>query len=157
MKRSSQSRKELSEDKERRRKKKNAQMLFPSDSPQKDPNGPLELHAEPVQLIRIDLKSDSCIEHSRYTIWTNCCTVGSDSDCCDIPIDHSSVALRHAQFAHDEFGFYVEALQENKPTFRNRQRIRSNVVTYLEEGDIVGLGDLEFKTHFIHDTVKDQL
>ena len=127
-------------------------MLFPSfDSSEETPDQPLELHTDPVQLIRIDHLSDLHREPVRLTIWTNACTIGSDSDCCDLPVDHVSVALLHAQFGHDEYGFFIEPLQESKPTFRNRQRIRSNTVTYLEEGDIVGIGDLEYKTHFIHD------
>ncbi len=158
MKKTSHERKELSEEKDRRRKRKNAQMLFPtSDSTSTYQDDPLELHAEPVQLIRIDHKNTDSRDKDRVTIWTNACTVGSDSDCCDIPIDHPSIALCHARFAHNEFGFYIESLQDSKPTFRNRQRIRSNMMTYLEEGDIVGLGDLEYKTHFIHGNTKNQL
>ena len=152
IKRSSKDSRKMTEEKVIRRKRKNAQMLFPSfDMSEQNYAQSFELHSDPVQLIRIDHLSGNHSGHPRLTIWTNACTVGSDSDCCDIPIDHPSVALLHAQFGHDDYGFFIEPLQESKPTFRNRQRIRPNIVTYLEEGDIVGIGDLEYKTHFIHD------
>ena len=109
-----------------------------------------------MQLIRIDDRSSKSKEKTRFTIWTNTCTVGCDSDCCSLPIDHPSLALKHAVFGHDEYGFYIEALQENKGTYKNRQRIRSELRSYLEEGDIVGIGELEFEVHFIHSTKENQ-
>ena len=134
-----------------RRKTRNTKILFPSfDTADKKEDHFLDLHPDPVQLIRIDSKDGRDHQKMRLTIWTNTCTVGSDSDCCALSIDHSSLALRHAVFGHDEYGFYIEALQEKKGTYRNRQRIRPNMRSYLEDGDIVGIGDLEFEVHFIH-------
>lgn len=152
----SKDKKQYAEKKVRRRKNRNTKILFPSSDIMSNENDPLGLHPDPVQLIRIDDQSSKSKEKTRFTIWTNTCTVGCDSDCCSLPIDHPSLALKHAVFGHDEYGFYIEALQENKGTYKNRQRIRSELRSYLEEGDIVGIGELEFEVHFIHSTKENQ-
>ena len=142
----------FSEKKNRRRRNRNTRILFPSsESSEQNTDLSFEFHQDPVQLIRIDNRTSNSVPATRLTIWTNTCTVGSDSDCCALSIDHSSLALKHAVFGHDEYGFYVEALQNSKGTFRNRQRIKPEERSYLKEGDLVGLGDLEFEVHFIHD------
>lgn len=142
----------FAEKKNRRRKNRNTRILFPSsDKAEHNEDHSFEFHQDPVQLIRIDNRTSNSVPATRLTIWTNTCTVGSDSDCCALSIDHSSLALKHAVFGHDEYGFYVEALQNSKGTFRNRHRIKPEERSYLKEGDLVGLGDLEFEVHFIHD------
>ena len=142
----------FSEKKNRRRRNRNTRILFPSsESSEQNTDLSFEFHQDPVQLIRIDNRTSNSVPATRLTIWTNTCTVGSDSDCCALSIDHSSLALKHAVFGHDEYGFYVEALQNSKGTFRNKQRIKPEERSYLKEGDLVGLGDLEFEVHFIHD------
>ena len=85
-----------------------------------------------------------------FTVWTNELTIGCDADCCDHYIDHSSLALRHCRFGHDVQGFFVEALSDKKGTYLNRRRIPSSEKAYLQEGDILGIGELEYKTHFVH-------
>lgn len=141
----------FSEKKIRRRKSRNTRILFPSsDLTETNTDYSFDFSLDPVQLICTDVKASNKGVNNRFTIWTNVCTVGSDSDCCALSIDHSSLALKHAVFGHDEYGFYVETLQDSKGTYRNRQRITAGERSYLSEGDIVGLGDLEFEVHFVH-------
>ena len=153
---SSRDKKKYAEKKIRRRKNRNTKILFPSSDVVNKDSDPLGLHPDPVQLIRIDDHPLHGESKTRFTIWTNTCLVGSDSDCCSLPIDHPSLALQHASFGHDEYGFYIEALQDSKGTYKNRQRIRPELRTYLEEGDLVGIGDLEFEVHFVHSKGENQ-
>ena len=144
----------ICDEKEKRRKTRNAQMLFPEQSePEKDSH-PLALSDDPVQFIETSQRDPSS-HPRRFTVWTNRCAVGQDSDICDLTFDHPSVALYHAVFCHDEHGFYIESLQSGKGTFKNRTRLRQNEKAYLEEGDIIGIGELEFVTRFVRSRDKE--
>ncbi len=138
----------MSEEKAKRRKIRNTQILFPSSD--NDPeSSPLDLSFDPVLFLRIgSSRLDPNID--AFTVWTNELTLGCDADYCDHYIDHDSLALCHCRFGHDVHGFFVEALSDKKATFLNRRRIPVNEKAYLEEGDILGIGELEYKTHFVH-------
>ena len=141
------------EEKEKRRKSRNARLLFPGCSLPGNPPAPLSLSSAPVELVGI--RSGNLIP-TRFTVWTHRLIVGGDSDMCDYTIDHPSVALIHASFGYDEQGFYLEALQNGKGTYRNRQHLASHEKAYLQDGDIVGIGDLEFVTKFVHPQSKKE-
>lgn len=145
----------VDEEKTRRRKEYNTQILFPESDDTSDPEHFLGLYPDPVQLIRVDLRSVPHPEKGRLTIWTRTCSVGSDSDCCNLPIDHPSLALCHAYFAWDDEGFYIEAVQDSKGTYLNRQKLSPHEKAYIHEGDIIGMGELEFETHFIRPRDED--
>ncbi|MBO4928099.1 MAG: FHA domain-containing protein [Clostridiales bacterium] len=140
--------KSTSEEKTRRRKTRNAQMLFPRQN-EAVKSDPLDICSDPVQFIG-GAGNKGKNAASRFTVWTNACTVGLDANCCEIYIDHPSLDLRHADMGRDEHGFFVRSLSTGKPTYVNRQRLRPNEKTYLKNGDLVGLGDLEYETVFIH-------
>ena len=137
------------EEKARRRKIRNTQILFPSSDTGQDPSSS-EFSSDPVLFLRISSSSKADPDMDAFTVWTNELTIGCDADCCDHYIDHSSLALRHCRFGHDVQGFFVEALSDKKGTYLNRRRIPSSEKAYLQEGDILGIGELEYKTHFVH-------
>ena len=71
----------FSEKKNRRRKKRNTRILFPSsEKAEQNKDLSFEFHQDPVQLIRIDNCTSNNVPATRLTIWTNTCIVGSDSD-----------------------------------------------------------------------------
>ena len=142
----------MTKEKTKRRKTRNAQMLFPTSTKEEDAgSGKYAFSNDPVQFESVTIGTGSQTDLPRFTVWLNTLLVGSDSDCCDLAIDHPSLALCHAVFAHDKKGFYIEALQEAKGTFLNRKRLPLNEKAYLQQGDIVGLGDLEYRTLFLHE------
>ncbi|MBO4687855.1 MAG: FHA domain-containing protein [Clostridiales bacterium] len=151
MDRNKQEHKMTSEEKEKRRKSRNARMLFPGNEVQETMLPHFSFASCPVQFIGL---SSECDLPNNFTMWTHRLIIGRDADMCDYCIDHASLALIHAEFSHDDSGFYIEPLQEGKGTFRNRQRLAAHEKAYLQDGDIVGMGDLEFKTHFVHTATK---
>lgn len=137
------------EEKAKRRKIRNTQILFPSSDTDQDPS-PSEFSSDPVLFLRISSSSRTDPDMDAFTVWTNELTLGCDADYCDHYIDHSSLALCHCRFGHDVQGFFVEALSDKKGTYLNRRKIPAHEKAYLEEGDILGIGELEYKTHFVH-------
>lgn len=148
LKNESAEKKNMIEEKAKRRKIRNAQILFPSSDANETSSK--NLSSDPVLFFRISSSSRSDPDMDSFTVWTNELTLGSDADYCDHYIDHSSLALCHCRFGHDVQGFFVEALSEKKGTYLNRRRIPLNEKAYIEEGDILGIGELEYKTHFVH-------
>ena len=148
LKNESTEKKNMIEEKTKRRKIRNTQILFPSSD--NDQPSSLDLSSDPVLFLRISSSSLSDPDLDSFTVWTNALTLGSDADYCDHFIDHASLALCHCRFGHDVQGFFVEALSEKKGTYLNRRRIAVNEKAYIEEGDILGIGELEYKTHFVH-------
>jgi len=152
IRKSSSERQEMTKEQTKRRKTRNAQMLFPTSTKAKESGSDkYAFSKDPVQFESVAAETDPQTDLPRFTVWLNTLLVGSDSDCCDLAIDHPSLALCHAVFAHDKKGFYIEALQEAKGTFLNRRRLPLNEKAYLQQGDIVGLGDLEYRTLFLHE------
>ena len=149
LKNESTEKKNMIEEKAKRRKIRNTQILFPSSDAGQEFSA-LDISSDPVQFFRIGSSSHVDPDIDVFTVWTNSLTLGSDADYCDHYIDHSSLALCHCMFGHDVQGFFVEALSEKKGTYLNRRRIPVNEKAYIEEGDIVGIGELEYKTHFVH-------
>lgn len=148
LKKESEDKKNMIEEKTKRRKIRNTQILFPSSDT--GTSDPLDFSSDPVQFLRIRSAGKEDPDTDLFTIWTNTLTLGRDADSCDHFIDHPSLALRHCTFGHDVQGFFVEALSDKKGTFLNRRRIPVNEKAYLEEGDILGIGELEYATHFVH-------
>ncbi|MBP5492849.1 MAG: FHA domain-containing protein [Clostridiales bacterium] len=144
--------KKLSSEKEKRRKTRNVQMLFP-DVKQKDLSEELLsfFSSHPVQFQEVYCKGEKEPGDIRFTIWTNTFTIGMDVDCCDFSIDHPSLSLKHACFGWDTKGLFIEDLSTRKGTFLNRRRLLEKEKGYIHEGDIIGLGDLEFQAHFLRD------
>ncbi|MBO4474893.1 MAG: FHA domain-containing protein [Clostridiales bacterium] len=142
-----QERRTTSVEKEKRRKSRNARMLFPRSASSETDISQYSFSSCPVQFIGI---ASEHVLPPNFTMWTHRLTIGQDADMCDYCIDHPSLALLHACFCHDESGFYIEPLQDGKGTFRNRQRLALHERAYLQDGDIVGVGDLEFRTRFVH-------
>jgi len=60
----------------------------------------------------------------------------------DIPIDLDSVSRRHARFARDAKGWYVEDLSSTNGSFVNDERIERH---HLVDGDIVRFGEAVVK------------
>lgn len=138
-------------EKSQRRKTRNAQILFPGITDIRNDVSKYEFSDEPVQFT--DVSSPPVHERTQsFTIWTKGFTVGLDSDCCDLAIDHSSISLKHAYFGTDEYGFFMEDLNSRQGSFVNRKRIEPYEKCYVSEGDIVGIGQKEFIVHFVHDT-----
>lgn len=147
-------RKNHAQEKSQRRKSRNAQMLFPEKTFALNDSSIYEFSDDPVQFTDISTMPVSEREQS-FTIWTKGFTVGLDSDCCDLAIDHSSVSLKHAFFGTDEIGFYIEDLQSRHGSFVNRKKIDPYEKCYLSDGDIVGIGKKEFVVHFIREKHQD--
>lgn len=143
-------------EKSQRRKSRNAQILFPDDSTILNQESLYEFSDDPVQFTDVSVPPVHEREQS-FTIWTKGFTVGLDSDCCDLSIDHSSVSLKHAFFGTDENGFYIEDLQSKQGSFVNRKRIDPYERYYLSDGDLVGIGKKEFLVHFIREKHEDHL
>ncbi len=138
-------------EKSQRRKMRNAQILFPENDSLLVDASTYEFTENPVQLTDISV-APVCERTQSFTIWTKGFTVGLDSDCCDLAIDHTSVSLKHAFFGTDNYGFFVEDLHSHQGTFVNRTRIAPNEKYYLTDGDIIGIGKKEFILHFIRET-----
>jgi two-component system, cell cycle response regulator len=60
----------------------------------------------------------------------------------DIPIDLDSVSRRHARFARDSKGWFVEDLGSTNGTFVNDERVQRHI---LVDGDIVRFGEAVVK------------
>ena len=144
----------LLSEKNKRRKDRNAKMLFPSEKALKNTSSCIyEFAADPVQFIETTVGKE---EHKRFTVWTKGFTIGLDTDCCDLTIDHSSVSLKHAFLGTDEKGFYIEDLHSQHGSFVNRKRIDPEEKYYLSDGDLIGFGKKEFIMHFVHGNKEDQ-
>ena len=136
--------------KEERRKKRNTSILFPSDSRLRKQELLLaELSPDPVQFLLLKNTEDAKNMEQAFTIWTDHFVVGQDSDCCDYSIDDPSLSLTHALFQKDAQGLSIEDLDSQYGTFVNRKRLLNGEKVYLQDGDILGLGNLEFLTRFI--------
>ena len=142
---------ELHSEKEDRRKKRNTSMLFPTEREGRDPKALLaDLLPQPIQFLCISNTSGKSTCESTFTIWTDHFIVGLDADCCDFSLNDSSLSLTHARFTKDDHGMYVEDLHSKNGTFVNRKRLGKGERVYLQDGDILGLGALEFQSRFIY-------
>ena len=112
-----------------------------------------EFAPDPVQFIETTLGNEG---RKKFTVWTKGFTIGLDTDCCDLTIDHSSVSLKHAFLGTDENGFYIEDLHSRNGSFVNRKRIDPFEKYYLSDGDLIGFGKKEFIMHFVHEKKEDQ-
>ena len=140
--------------KEQRRKTRNAQMLFPqteSKSGWEDPSDGLLIH--PVLFEEITPGKNTNEIGQRFTFWTNEFLIGEDSDICDYCIEHKHLSLRHARLIKDATGIFVQDLNSQSGTFVNRRRLLKNEKVYLEDGDIIGFGDAEFRVKYVHGIV----
>ena len=144
----------LLSEKDKRRKDRNARMLFPSEKPFENHSSSMyEFAPDPVQFIETTLGNEG---RKKFTVWTKGFTIGLDTDCCDLTIDHSSVSLKHAFLGTDENGFYIEDLHSRNGSFVNRKRIDPFEKYYLSDGDLIGFGKKEFIMHFVHEKKEDQ-
>jgi len=140
--------------KEQRRKTRNAQLLFPQQeckSEWEDPSSGLLIH--PVLFEEITAGSNQNHDGKRFTFWTNEFVIGEDATLCDYCIEHKHLSLRHALLMKDASGIYVQDLNSQSGTFVNRRRLQKNEKVYLEDGDILGLGDVEFRARYVHGIV----
>jgi len=140
--------------KEQRRKTRNAQLLFPQQenkSDWEDASSGLLIH--PVLFEEITADSNQKNEGKRFTFWTNEFLIGEDATLCDYCIEHKHLSLRHALLMKDATGIYVQDLNSLSGTFVNRRRLQKNEKVYLEDGDILGLGDVEFRARYVHGIV----
>lgn len=143
----------LLSEKDKRRKDRNARMLFPSEKPVENLSSCMyEFAPDPVQFI--ETTGDE--GRKKFTIWTKGFTIGLDTDCCDLTIDHSSVSLKHAFLGTDENGFFIEDLHSRHGSFVNRKRIEPEEKYYLSDGDLIGFGKKEYIMHFVHEKKEDQ-
>jgi len=141
----------ITESKQQRRKTRNAQMLFPIENEKGEKNDPFsETLFDPIHFQEISASAAQGRSGHQFTIWTDEFVVGEDSDCCDYPIGHHHLSLQHAIFVKDPTGLYVQDLGSGSGTFVNRRRLMKNEKVYLEDGDILGLGDMEFRTSYLH-------
>ncbi|MBR3057769.1 MAG: FHA domain-containing protein [Clostridiales bacterium] len=141
----------ISKNKQQRRKTRNAQMLFPIENTNDNAScTSSDTLIDPILFQEIGPSDGNEKNPHRFTIWTNEFVVGEDSDCCDYSIDHHHLSLKHAIFIKDPSGLYVQDLDSKSGTFVNRKRLMKNEKVYLEDGDILGLGDVEFRTCYFH-------
>ncbi len=77
----------------------------------------------------------------RYTLSRAEHVVGRRTET-DIPIDLDSVSRRHARFARDDKGWFVEDLSSTNGSFVNEARIERH---HLVDGDIVRFGEAAVK------------
>ncbi|MBO4496178.1 MAG: FHA domain-containing protein [Clostridiales bacterium] len=144
----------ISESKQQRRKTRNAQMLFPIENEkERESDDDSDLLIDPIQFKEIPTSKTSIQSSHQFTIWTEEFIVGEDSDCCDYSIGHHHLSLKHAIFVKDPSGIYVQDLNSQSGTFVNRRRLMKNEKVYLEDGDILGLGDVEFRTCYVHGVI----
>ena len=128
-------------------------MLFPSEKSVENLSSCMyEFAPDPVQFI--ETTGDE--GRKKFTIWTKGFTIGLDTDCCDLTIDHSSVSLKHAFLGTDENGFFIEDLHSRHGSFVNRKRIEPEEKYYLSDGDLIGFGKKEYIMHFVHGKKEDQ-
>lgn len=141
----------ITESKQQRRKTRNAQMLFPAENElEREASPDSDLLPDPILFQEITAAGTSAYAIHQFTIWTEEFVVGEDSDCCDYSIGHHHLSLKHAMFVKDPTGIYVRDLDSQSGTFVNRRRLLKNEKVYLEDGDILGLGDMEFRTCYVH-------
>ena len=65
------------------------------------------------------------------------------------------IAEHHIRIEHDISGYYLEVMTDNAPTTLNGTVLRAGDRRTLEDGDIIGLDDLEFR--FTCDDRRDAL
>lgn len=130
------------------RKERETRLLFPEEWRANGNTPNLMMGFHPIQFIELPQPQSHEKPMRRFVIWTDRFLVGSDSDLCDYCIADASLAYRHALFVRDEKGMNIEAISAEKNTYVNRRKVTKRNAVPIEDGDIIGLGDLEFEAHY---------
>ena len=77
---------------------------------------------------------------SEHTVSVLPCTIGRDSNRCDLVLPEPAVSRVHARFMQDGSGLYIEDLSEHNGTFVNGRKLASLGKMKIKEGDGISLG-----------------
>ena len=89
-------------------------------------------------------------ENPKTVLLSDFATLGKD-ELCQIPLNHDSVAERHARIEQKDGNFLIRDLRSINGSYVNNTRIFE---AYLKEGDVIRLGDLEMSFHEHLETAK---
>src|SRR5262245_58206508 len=84
-------------------------------------------------------------ERERIFLPPNCRLIAGRADTNQIVLNDEKLSRQHCAFDSDETSVYVEDLGSANATFMNGSRVAGRV--RLRTGDIINLGDTEFKFH----------